>query len=171
MPLIILEGVDGAGKTTVADLIAAKYSELGYSVCYLHYSQLKRDPFDEYTEPFLYFAENTLVLVDRSYQSELIYAPLYRGASAINLKLLGELETLYLGTGAVFAHVTAELDAVYDRLSDRGEDYLRTSDVEAVHSAYTDFFEETIVPTAVVDTTSTHTRTQGLEELYALVAR
>ena len=169
MTLIVLEGVDGAGKTTAADLIAEHYEDAGLDVVRLHHSQLRRDPMEEYLAPLALLRPGRVVLVDRSYPSELIYAPLYRGSSAIDTAALEELEAAHVRVGAVLAHVTADLDAVFDRQAERGEDYLRPEHAELVWSAYRDFFEETIVDSVVVDTTTTHSRSTGLADLYAAV--
>ncbi|MFF1342085.1 hypothetical protein ACFVYT_30055 [Streptomyces sp. NPDC058290] len=68
---LVLEGCDGAGKSTLAALFAARH---GFTVIHS-----PRTP--DLTARYL--AQGGRLILDRSFISELVYGPLLRGASRI----------------------------------------------------------------------------------------
>lgn len=78
--LIVLEGPDGSGKTTLA-----KFLEERYGAVYFHQSYHKDwDIFDYFTGRLMEasrIASERLVVMDRLWISELVYGAVYRGGS------------------------------------------------------------------------------------------
>lgn len=75
--MIILEGIDGTGKSTVCNYL----SNLGYNIHHLKY--------DEKSEKgFLKFLEQDVskLVLDRGFVTELVYGPILRNISKINLQ-------------------------------------------------------------------------------------
>lgn len=144
--IVIVEGVDGAGKTTFLDQLQALAEQRDLRV-----HRLKRgapEPggptaLEEYhfclDEPRLLaqvLSEHDLVLCDRWHLGDLVYGGLYRGGSRLTPAQLLHTELLLTALGAVKLIITAELATVRRRLADRGEDYLRPGDVEHVWRWY-----------------------------------
>lgn len=141
MTLIALEGPDGAGKSTLADAVI-KTLKKRYpkdDIEYLHFSQLKQDPLDEYAFPFEGYEPDSGIhfVCDRFHWGELIYGPLYRSQSALSKAAYRWVELYLAARGATTWHVTASLETVQERLQTRGEDYLAPEDVEHVWGRFT----------------------------------
>jgi len=144
--LIILEGVDGAGKSTLASAIVEKIQKLHPedTVEYLHASQIKGTVYEEYVEPLNDYSPGSgrHIVIDRWHVGERIYGPLYRDSSAFDAATgsFAWIELFLASKGARLWNVTQELDVLQKRLADRGEDFLEDRHVEYVRDR---FIEET----------------------------
>ena len=122
--IIILEGPDGSGKTTLANTI---HRQTGYQL--LHRSH-KTDAnatslFDEYAQVI---KSGKNVIMDRSWYSEMVYGPVMRKSSAITYPQMYELERLAAKNGAIIIHCTAPESVLWKRCLRRGEDYVTNRD-------------------------------------------
>lgn len=137
---IILEGCDGAGKSTLSDAIVKEieYRFPGQDIETVHSSQLKNDPIDEYALEYEAYVPGNgqHFVVDRLHWGETIYGPLYRKKSALSKGAFRWVEMYLKARGATTWHVSAALETVENRLRVRGEDYLQTHDVEHVWSSF-----------------------------------
>lgn len=79
-PIIVLDGPDGSGKTTLGQAIAKRYK-----AHYLHLTYRWKNNMDLYHWAALEFAlkksTHQMVVIDRWWPSELIYANVFRGGS------------------------------------------------------------------------------------------
>ena len=124
--LIVLEGPDGAGKTTLAEALMAgfyrKWQSGTFKVEHRGPLRLNVDPVDEYTLPDYDPTDKTnLVVCDRWHLSEAVYGPIYRGASRVDL---GFHEKWLDDRGALKLYVTAPLGVLMTRVYERGDDYI-----------------------------------------------
>jgi hypothetical protein len=144
--LIILEGVDGAGKSTLASAIIEKIQKLHPedTVEYLHASQIKGTVYEEYVEPLSDYQPGSgrHIVIDRWHVGERIYGPLYRDSSAFDAAIgsFAWIELFLASKGARLWNVTQELEVLQKRLAERGEDFLEDRHVELVRDR---FIEET----------------------------
>lgn len=140
MTLILLEGVDGSGKTSLARDIVAELKKRypNDKVDYLHAGPLKTDAYEAYLEPLKDYRPNSGVhyVLDRWHAGERIYGPLYRGKSKVDDATWVWLELKFAGLGMATFHVTQSLDVIRARLEARGEDFLKPEHVEHVHRAF-----------------------------------
>ena len=140
--LIVLEGVDGAGKSTLAEELASHFTSTHkqFTAEILHRGPLRpdADPLDEYENSLGYNAGSLtkLVICDRWYLSELIYGPLYRGRSRMGEFRWAHAEKFLEARGAVRLVVTAPTSVIAARLAGRGEDFLKPKDQVIVHARY-----------------------------------
>jgi len=138
--LILLEGPDGAGKTTLAYTLAHGIDHADIR----HSSQLKRDPMDEYVgDLHMYIPGDGMhIIYDRHYLGELIYGPLYRGESKITPEMQSVIERWLNSRGALLVHVTHDVDTLRQRCRDKGEDFLQESDIYFVRKQFIEEVEE-----------------------------
>lgn len=128
---VVLEGVDGAGKSSlaqeVADLLPGKTD-------ILHFGQLKTDPIFTYAVPFEDYVpgEDRNVICDRLHWGELIYGPLYRGQSLLTEPAFRWIELYLASLGAVAFNVTQTSEVLRARFAQRGEDFLQDAHIEPV---------------------------------------
>lgn len=144
--LIILEGIDGSGKTTMMADLAARGQAMKLEVQTLHQSQPRgSDGLAIYEWPLTYgdlarrvWSETDLVIMDRWHVGELIYGPLYRGRSILSYADTVHLELFLRSRGALKIHVTAPLNEITRRLAEDGEDFLKPEDQQTVYDFYHD---------------------------------
>ena len=87
---IIVEGADQMGKTTFCSNLA---KELNMGV--IHYAPPKpgTDFFHEYTQHVI--GSTRPIIFDRNYMSEMVYGPLFRGASGVTPEIKKRIEDVY----------------------------------------------------------------------------
>ena len=120
--IIILEGPDGSGKTTLANIIQ---KQTGYEL--IHFSnptsEIQRTAmFDRYVAAIK--GHKNLIL-DRSWYSEMVYGPILREASCINHYQMYELEKLLAKKGALVIYASADIETLWSRCEKRGEDLIK----------------------------------------------
>ena len=136
--IIILEGIDGSGKTTLAQQIS---HQTGYPIIH------KTQPKDE-AEKKLMIGEylqvirtNKNAIFDRCWYSEMAYGPVMRDTSVITFPQMYELERLAAKSGAMIIHCTGSEAALWQRCQKRGEDYVVCrDDFKAIHKNFNDIF-------------------------------
>lgn len=134
--IIIIEGPDGAGKTTLANKIS---EQTGFML--LHRTQPKTEEdkkrmMDEYVQVI---KANKNCIMDRCWYSEMVYGPIMRDASVISFVQMYELENLLARNGALIIHCTAPEHVLWKRCLKRGEDYIKDREtLKKIH----DFFED-----------------------------
>lgn len=137
--LIVLEGVDGAGKTHLKDRLAMKH---GARTRMLHSAQLHEDPMIAYEWSLRDYDRRDLTalwVLDRWHVGELVYGPLYRGRSLLTEPAAKHVELFLESLGALRVVVTDSIGVVQDRLRDRGESFLRPEHVGLVWDFYADY--------------------------------
>lgn len=134
--LIVIEGCDGVGKTSLArDLCALVGAE------YRHLSAPKRHPLEECVLDLDAYrpGDGKHVVVDRFHIGEMVYGPRYRGVSQLGLPdgPAHRWIDLYLRSrGALLVHVFADLETVVERVGQRGDDMVDVADLEQLLDAY-----------------------------------
>jgi hypothetical protein len=149
--LIILEGVDGAGKSTLAAAIKREI-ELQHPedvVEYIHASQITGTVFEEYVDPLEDYIPGTKrhIIIDRWHVGELIYGPLYRHGSQFDVTpgSYAWVEMFLASKGARLWSITQPLDILKARLESRGEDFLQTNHVDFVREEFSEKTRESII--------------------------
>lgn len=135
MPIIMLEGIDGAGKTTLVDRIAKSAIAQGFTPRVIHRGPLNDTVTNELIRPLFAVADDELLICDRWHVGELIYGPIYRGESQVR-QHEAFMEELLILLDVVPLIISAPISEIRRRLEERGEDYLKDEHVETVHEAY-----------------------------------
>lgn len=132
--IIILEGPDGSGKTTLAQQLSR---QTGYPI--IHRSQPKteeekKNMMGEYLQTI---RSNKNAIFDRCWYSEMAYGPVMRDKTVITYPEMYSLERMLAKSGALIVYCTGSEPTLWMRCTKRGEDYITSRDkFKAIYSNY-----------------------------------
>ena len=148
--LIILEGCDGTGKTTLAKLLSRVMdAEI------IHCTTQTPNTFS-FFESIVYASREKNIIVDRFCYGQYVYQDEFdRPMSYMTLgeftdnerpvedswEALTRLELMMINYGVKLIYVTADTDTIYKRLAFRGE----TADVEDILAKYEALWKRTLI--------------------------
>lgn len=138
MSLIVLEGVDGVGKTTLVERLADMLDE---DVVIKHCGPPKGDILKEYewTLATQYRPFDVDMVCDRWHVGERVYGPLLRGASKLTPAMVQHIEMFLQSRGAMRLIIDAPLDTVIARFTKRGDDLVTPEQITAIWDWYRDY--------------------------------
>lgn len=158
--ILILEGPDGAGKTTLAETLRQRFQGSGMVHIVKHGPYTGVEPehlcriYFRAMSPALTFDDT--VIMDRSWISEPIYGEVYRnGANRIDTPRKRMLERVALSRGAVVIHCQPDFETCAETFEKRpDEEYLDdVSQLEQVYNEYEALPLITNLPTVHYDYT------------------
>lgn len=102
-PVIIIEGPDGAGKTTLARALQAHWTHTldRGPIGYVHQGPYRGDPLPETIRRLERRENRGAVIADRLHLGEQVYGPVYRGRDKLGVAGRRMLERYLLARGAV----------------------------------------------------------------------
>lgn len=118
--LILIEGLDGTGKTTIARRLR---DENGFEL--IHKGPPTRPPYEEYTADLCDYepGEGRNIVCDRWHLGELVY-PLARHRSTdMTPDIFDQIDRFLVCKGAFLIYATASLEVIERNLLKRGEPY------------------------------------------------
>lgn len=147
----IIEGPDGAGKTTLVEQLKSQMpvaTVLRFGV-----------PKDADAQ-FLMYADaimqnaNRAIILDRAWYSELVYGPVMRDGSKLTVPHISALEAMVATNGGgMVIHCTAPIRTLWRRCSKRGEDYVKTIEqLGELREGYFAVFKQSTLPVVLNDT-------------------
>ena len=143
--LIVLEGCDGTGKSSIAKLIQSVIP--GAEI--IHCTAETPNDFKFFSK-LIDIGQYRNIILDRGMYGQFVYqSPEDRKLSH---KQLRALELNMIRTGAKVVQVTAMKQTVEDRLNNRSEVPMHT--VSVLLSRFDDLFEKSLMPVITVDTTN-----------------
>jgi thymidylate kinase len=147
--VVLLEGCDGAGKTTVASRLVAAH---GYE---LVHAQRTPDGIDLFRRYRAILQQPGRLVLDRGFVSELVYGPLFHGGSRLSLGQALELAALVRERHGVLVHLTASPEQIAARLRRRDGCSPPLEQVQALLKGYASVFRSLARagPVITVDTT------------------
>jgi hypothetical protein len=125
--LIIIEGVDCTGKSTLADELA--FNAMGEVI---HRSKPARHPLEEYVIDIARYSPvdwNRTIIGDRWHVGETVWPTIFGRRTDFDLAMFTYVEAFLRSRGALMVHATGELHAIAARLEERGDDLLDPSDL------------------------------------------
>ncbi len=157
----VLEGSDGAGKTTIANEIHRQLLSEGHNVKLTHLGPpaspdtvLEENigaPYSEYLP-----GTGHDMVSDRWSWGNPVYGPIYRpdtdknGYGDLGLGGLRYTELFGLSRGVLMVLVDVEPDIARERLGSRGDDYIDLKDLERIHAGYTKQLSESALTASVI---------------------
>jgi len=123
--IVILEGADGVGKTTAAQMLRSELRRQNKPVISHHRGPPKRDPLLEYTADLEHSSDWLWHICDRWHWGELIYGPLYRGKSLLSGAAHQAVDEFLARHGAIVIHIDLPTRLVEERVAERGDDYVK----------------------------------------------
>jgi thymidylate kinase len=147
--IVIFEGPDGAGKSTMIQAVAGQHimhhRDVPIEIVEESISFWSRGPFPQDSDPWTEYVSPTssmnigpdsLVLIDRWHLGELVYGPIFRGQSRLSMEQRVWIEGYMKTLGAVMVHLTASLEELTRRLAERGDDMVTPEHLPAILSLY-----------------------------------
>lgn len=153
--LIVIEGVDGAGKTTLAEALVEVLKDHKPTKL-LHRGPLEFDPLVEYELDLDDYrpAFGQHVVCDRWHWGEDIYGPLYRAGSRLTPAIRTHVELFLQSRGAVFLLMCQSRTEIHRRLDERGETFLRDEHRNDVIESYYVMAASSLIKTTAVNTSA-----------------
>jgi thymidylate kinase len=148
--VVVLEGCDGTGKTTLATTLVFQH---GYTV--IHSSRTP-DEIDLLTWYRSILSTPGKIALDRSFISELVYGPLQRGRSRLTGSDAAQLALIVAARGGVLVHLTGRPETIVARLRARDGSAPSLERISALTDAYRTVFDALagIAPIITADTTT-----------------
>jgi len=132
--IIILEGADGSGKTTLANWL---HDVHGYQVVKTNAPKPGEDIFKTYTDPLMAAAASVAPTVfDRHYLGETIYGPLLRGQDGLGAHGAALLERLVAALGAALVICAPPWETLVAGWGSKEDMLKHTDQLRAVNDRY-----------------------------------
>lgn len=132
--IVVLEGVDSTGKTTLANQLV----ERGFE--YFHFGPPQKHALWEYTEAIEAYRPGNNWVFDRLHWGELVYGPAYRGKSELGIPGFIWLEALLESRGAVTVFTVGQPERMSERVTRDKDDYVKY-DVDHLKSLQDEYFK------------------------------
>ncbi len=123
--LIILEGPDLAGKTTLANkLLVRTAADYGRDTMLIHRGPPTSHPLDEYVRPLLSYRPNRdqHIVIDRWHLGEIVYPRILGRPTQMTPGIRRYVDAFLHSRGALLVHVDAPDDELITRYKQRGDD-------------------------------------------------
>lgn len=130
--IFIFEGCDGVGKTTLINEI---HKKTGFKVMHgssFEIAELGIDGMYEYMMKL--YTSKEVILMDRSFISNLVYAPLFEKTSLNYIQVTDIIDTLR--SKCFIIHLNDSPSKIKDRLEYRGDDKINMDDIDNIMVNY-----------------------------------
>ena len=158
--IILLEGPDKAGKTTLAQNLMTSLVDTGKNVRLLRRGPIQNDVFTEYLRPLddlIGKSADTIYILDRWHVGELIYGPLLRDESQLTLAQAAYLEMVLQSFGCYFMHYSQRVDRLEQRWDERPDSLIKREWLAIIHSKYYGYTARKIHWTTLIGNWDTYT--------------
>ena len=115
--MIVIEGLDGVGKTTLVDYFVS----MGMKRFHFDYDSQNMDLFTKYMQ--VLDEKTDFLVLDRSFISEMVYGPILRNNCKLTIEQYTDLLKSYQRKGAVIVYLTAPKEILLARRANDLKDY------------------------------------------------
>jgi len=135
--LILLEGPDGAGKSSLAAKLATELKKIG-TVEQWHKGPPTKHPLDEYEMPLLKYrpGRNHHIIADRWHLGELVYPHVFGRESKYSSAVHHHLEAFLRSRGALLVYTCPPIGVLKSRLARRGDSMVEADQLLAIVKWY-----------------------------------
>lgn len=146
--LIILEGPDGAGKSTLAQQLLT-YLSVKYPrdhVELIHRGPPQEHPLDEYAVPLLGYrpGAGTHLIIDRWHWGEMIYPAILGRKTKMTREIFAYIEMLVTQRGGVVVMPRVSIEQLFERYDKRGDDLIARHQLFTIASAFDSVYDVAI---------------------------
>lgn len=172
--LILLEGPDGAGKSTLAGIIAKKLeaSEPTALVKLMSSGPPTFHPLVEYEARLFDYRpmRNEHIIADRWHLGEVVYPPILERTSKFDAEMLWHTELFLQARGALLVHVTTtDVETLERRVDARGDDLIKTAQLARITTNYWDAVNNSILHKRHFVTSDTRPVDDNMHDVDALI--
>lgn len=154
--MIIIEGMDGVGKSTVSSYL----EQNGYNIHHLRYYEKNEEGFNK-----LFKEDDGKLVLDRGFITEVVYGPVLREYSRIDDEALKRLIAKYSSIGTKIIYLKALKEDLLKRREQDKEDYemlLKYYDIiNSRYDSYMDLMSEYFAITTINTSTNNIEQTQN----------
>lgn len=140
MKLILLEGVDKCGKTTIANRLIKDY---GFN--YIKCSQPKGDAFLEYFTILDSIDKNKNYVIDRFHWGESVYGPIYRGVSTMDQDKQWQIEFKVKNLGGILIYASNTKEFIAEKFKEDKEEFTKEEHIDKLLKNYEDCSRRSIL--------------------------
>ena len=150
--MLIIEGIDGVGKTTLVE--------------YLQSYGMKKYHFD-YDSKSMDLLSKYMKVLDRSFISEMVYGPVIRNKCKLSIEDYTKLLIAYKNTGAKIIYLTAPKEVLLKRRNDEQSDYeIITNYYEELNKKYDEIMKYS---SKFIDVIAINTHETNIEQVRSQV--
>lgn len=146
--IIVLEGCDGTGKSTLAQAMVEEAQGMGITADVWHRGVPERHPLEEYEYDLEsgYDAHRTdptkLLVCDRWHLGQAVYGDLYRDKNELGAGGIWHVDAFLRARGALQLIFVPPDDVLQRRIGVRGDGYIRYEDIPVINRMYRDLTEQ-----------------------------
>lgn len=148
--LIIIDGVDKVGKTTLARKIATELKKRGCKPKILHAGPPKEHPIIEYEKSIQHYDPNNddVLILDRWHWGEMVWPFVLGRPSEMLPETFHHIELFLMSRGAVMIHAVGGVDAIKKRIREKNDDMITVDDAEDALKRFRDVAAHSFLPIA-----------------------
>lgn len=145
--IYIIEGPDGAGKTTLVEQI--KKSHMNAKVLHFGAPQTPEEAdnyYKVYAEAINAKRDDEVLIFDRSWYSDIVYGPVMRNRQEMTQEHADMLSAMVVARGGgIIIYCTAPIKVLWARCQRRGETYLQNQvQLQAISVGYSKVMAENV---------------------------
>lgn len=142
MSVIILEGIDKCGKSTLARELSKKYKAELIKIS----APKTKKPYDEYINIVNSLKQNKNYVIDRFHLGEFAYGPIYRNACGLSVEQQFYLENLLLKHNPFLIYCWLDYNQLAWNFCHDKEESTRFEDVPRLSKTFQEVFHRSILP-------------------------
>lgn len=153
---IIVEGPDGAGKTTLVKKLQHQFDSDDKTFKLVHFGRID-DPskyFDLYFKTIKDAEGVDVTVFDRSWYSDRVYGPVMRGQEEMTFENARKLDqAIFTYGGGMIIYCDSPISILWQRCRERGETYITdVRDLSKIATLYRQEIEASNLPVVYYDT-------------------
>ena len=145
--IYIIEGPDGAGKTTLVE--QSKKSHMNTKVLHFGAPQTPEEAdnyYKVYAAAINAMRDDEVLIFDRSWYSDMVYGPVMRNRQEMTQEHADMLSAMVVARGGgIIIYCTAPIKVLWARCQHRGETYLQNqAQLQAISAGYSKVMAENV---------------------------